>query len=391
MEIFSSLPAHAQTFVLAMVVLGLYVHLFAFNAKAAAHGPAIFTTLGIFATFLGIALGLLNFDVGNVQKSVPALLEGLKTAFWASVFGVGIALTLKIRYAMWGIPVRYQSAAAYDTSIDDLVAKMGAVQQALVGEGEATLLTQLRLGRREANERLDALKRSQEAFMEKMADNNSKALIQALEAVMRDFNAKINEQFGDNFKQLNQAVDNILQWQERYRLQMGEMIEQQKQTTANMTTATLRYGELLNKTEKFAAAGERLATLIEAMQVQRQQIERSLQALGQLLSAASTGLPDIEKRILQLAEQLDRGVRAANDATLKLIQGSNQEFNTHIAAITEQTRRQIEALDVALETELTNALDTLGRQLAALSQQFVEDYKPLTERLRQVLSLGRGV
>jgi len=39
-----------------------------------------------------------------------------------------------------------------------------------------------------------------------MAENNSKALIEALQEVIRDFNAKINEQFGENFKQLNEAV-----------------------------------------------------------------------------------------------------------------------------------------------------------------------------------------
>ena len=56
-----------------------------------------------------------------------------------------------------------------------------------------------------------------------MADNNTKALIEALESVMRDFNAKINEQFGDNFKQLNEAVGRINDWQEQYRQQMDEL------------------------------------------------------------------------------------------------------------------------------------------------------------------------
>ena len=39
-------------------------------------------------------------------------------------------------------------------------------------------------------------------FAEKVAENNSKALVEALEEVIRDFNTKISEQFGDNFKQL---------------------------------------------------------------------------------------------------------------------------------------------------------------------------------------------
>jgi translation initiation factor 2 alpha subunit (eIF-2alpha) len=61
------------------------------------------------------------------------------------------------------------------------------------------------------------LNKSFKEFADKVAENNSKALIEALEGVMRDFNTKINEQFGDNFKQLNQAVGNMLVWQENYK------------------------------------------------------------------------------------------------------------------------------------------------------------------------------
>lgn len=412
-EIINSFPFYAKAMVSIMIIMGIYVHFFAFNAKAAAHGPAIFTTFGIFATFFGIALGLLDFDVSNVQSSVPALLDGLKTAFWASVFGVGIALTIKIRYAMWGISSKHQDGEVYGATIDDIVTQMACVQQALVGNDDSTLLSQIKLARHDSNDRLDALKRSQESFMEKMADNNSKALIQALEDVMRDFNAKINEQFGDNFKQLNQAVEKILVWQETYRQQMGEMIDQQKQTSANMSSATLRYSEILSKTEKFSAVAERLATIIEALDIQRNQIEQSLKSLAQLLTAASGSLPEVEKKILELTDQMTRGVRTSNEESSKavretstalqstisdmrkmmvdMVQTTNHDFNAHITTITNKTKEQVASLDIALEKELTKSLDSLARQLTALSQKFVEDYTPLTERLRQVLSIGKGL
>lgn len=50
--------------------------------------PQIFPTIGILGTFIGIAYGLFNFDVNNIEKSIPALLDGLKTAFIASIFGI---------------------------------------------------------------------------------------------------------------------------------------------------------------------------------------------------------------------------------------------------------------------------------------------------------------
>lgn len=46
--------------------------------------PGILTTLGILGTFTGVFLGLLDFDVRLINKSVPTLLEGLKVAFATS-------------------------------------------------------------------------------------------------------------------------------------------------------------------------------------------------------------------------------------------------------------------------------------------------------------------
>src|SRR5258708_17111300 len=80
----------------AIFVFWLLFNIF-YNEKAVSFGPTILTTLGIFATFLGIAFGLSEFDANNIQASVPALLGGLKTAFWASVAGGGGALLLKFR------------------------------------------------------------------------------------------------------------------------------------------------------------------------------------------------------------------------------------------------------------------------------------------------------
>src|ERR1700716_1331437 len=65
-------------------------------------GPTFLTTLGIFFCFIGIAWGLLNFDASDVRYSIPRLLEGIRTSFWASVAGIFWALTIKARLAIWG-------------------------------------------------------------------------------------------------------------------------------------------------------------------------------------------------------------------------------------------------------------------------------------------------
>src|SRR4029453_19662403 len=100
-------------------------HLLKYNEHTVHEGPSIFTTAGIFFTFLGIAEGLYEFDPRKIDASIPALLDGLKTAFIASVVGVGIALSLKLRYAVFGVRRRPDSSAgAGAATVDDLYGQL---------------------------------------------------------------------------------------------------------------------------------------------------------------------------------------------------------------------------------------------------------------------------
>lgn len=50
--------------------------------------PSLFPTFGILCTFAGVAYGLSEFDINDIDKSIPKLIDGLKTAFYASGLGI---------------------------------------------------------------------------------------------------------------------------------------------------------------------------------------------------------------------------------------------------------------------------------------------------------------
>ena len=248
--------------------------------------------------------------------------------------------------------------------------------------------------------------------MQKLAESNSKALIIALQEVIRDFNTKITEQFGDNFKQLNQAVGAMLDWQDQYRVQMSEMIEQQSHTTANMERATSQYGHMVTQTGAFNVVAERFGDLLNGLEQQREQIAASLEHLGKLLDNTTNSLPRIENKVLELTQQITFGVKQNQDDMTKVLrdstvafqssiadvrnlllettQSANTQLNDHMRSLADKTSEQIVKLDTALENELSRSISSLGRQLTALSKQFVEDYSPLTERLRAIVQMGRA-
>ena len=56
--------------------------------------PSALSTLGVLGTFIGITIGLCNFDTTNLDESIPLLLSGLKTAFFTSIAGMGTSMYL---------------------------------------------------------------------------------------------------------------------------------------------------------------------------------------------------------------------------------------------------------------------------------------------------------
>ena len=79
-------------------IVGLIVILFFLsvgkNAKRNYKNEIV--SLGVFGTFVGIAIGLYHFDVTDIKISMPLLLDGLKTAFITSGVGIFFSIIISI-------------------------------------------------------------------------------------------------------------------------------------------------------------------------------------------------------------------------------------------------------------------------------------------------------
>ncbi len=86
-----------------------------------------------------------------------------------------------------------------------------------------------------------------------------------------------------------------------------------------------------------------------------------------------------------MTEQIEHGVLANQRQLTAAFETANVHLNGHLRQATEDSKQHIAVLDKALEEELRRAIESLGRQLTALSQKFVQDYTPLTAQLQRVL------
>lgn len=415
------------------------------------HGAALCATIGVLGTFTGIFLGLLEFDVTRIDHSVPKLLAGLKIAFFTSILGMGAAVLLRIVETLpfFRPDQEPRSETTPETihqtlhKIDDTLSQSAAKQaealaelrKAISGEGESSLVTQmqkLRLSVEDGNRQLIA---EFKQFSETMAEKNSDALIEALEKVVRDFNTQLNEQFGENFKQLNQAVGALLEWQKRYRTHIETMekhIEEsvtalQGSETAmnNISEHMSRIPEALTKLHElldgFSSTATTLQGLMHNHHAATEDLRAHLDAVASLKEQVLEAFPTIEKNIAGLTEGFisttQKALGEQAEAFAKLSQGydelqqkggeTQEAFHSAMDVALENVRTQLSgALDThtetinnsatemqrrhqefsrGLEDGVKRSLEIMSQQLASLSEKFVADYGPLTDKLKNLL------
>ena len=335
-RILSSLNPLTEYAIAFVSVVGIYFQI-RWSRRGIALGPTLLTTLGIFFCFMGIAIGLADFDPNDVKASVPHLLQGIRTSFWVSVSGIGWALTIKIRYVMFGdAGLSAATAGTAGATVDDLATQLALLNSVVAGKSQSSLANLLRAGRDDSNERLDRLVTALATHAQGTAESNAKALVQILSEVVRDFNSTLNVQFGENFKHLNEGVARLVTWQVQYEQQLDRLIERESAMSKTMLDVSVRYQELVDNSGVFVSTAGSLNGLLSALNGEREKLAGGLTVLAGLVEHASNGLPNIEKNIVEMTNQIARGVQTNQDmlgSVLKSSWQSVQVHNQHLTAI----------------------------------------------------------
>lgn len=317
-HIWESLSGLAQFSAVLISLIGLTFHI-RWSRRSTALGPTILTTLGIFFCFTGIAWGLVYFDPNDVRSGVPHLLQGIRTSFWSSVIGIFWALTLKIRVALFGDATVAATGGREEATVDDLAALLAQLNRSMAGDDDSSLLPQVKLLRADSNERIDRLSGAFDKYAENIAEANSSALVSALSEVVRDFNAKINEQFGENFKHLNSGVERLVAWQDQYERLLQVLIERETTIRDSMTEATSRFTDIVDRASEFAAVAASLRDIVGTLNSQSEHLSRALMQLSGLIGEVADGLPLVEQRIAQMIARSAQGPRPSQGAAQRSV------------------------------------------------------------------------
>lgn len=418
-QISEQIFASSTNILAAIIIIGLtLLALFGTFSKSSNHkirhfarqSPAILATVGIFFSFWGISIGLIGLDLNDIQNSIPKLLDGLKVKFIASLMGIGASIIVRIaqNFAVEDIiekdndekivnllaDIHNVLANSANNSPETLLqelkqqtALLDSIKSSLAGEGDSSVTTQLGKLRSDMRDSLkdmdtsnkqrseslnstltsnfDNLTQKFEDFARIVAENNSKAFIEALEKAMRDFNNNITEQFGENFKELNRAVGELLKWQDNYKSHVETLTGNFEVALNSVATIQSAFSDIQTRSESFTEVSSELGGILQKLDLQLQDLNHHLKSLDQVADSAKQAFPIIEDNLTKLTA----GFKKSTEQSLADITSTVETVANNLTATTNTMKSIMEAQQETLSSTSTEFKTVVNQTMNDLSQE----------------------
>ena len=160
-------------------------------------------------------------------------------------------------------------------------------------------------------------------FATYMAEENSKAFIEALNKTIKDFNNNLIESFGSNFKQLNEAVIKLVDWQEHYKETIESTTENQRVIFDSFTGIEKELQTFSSETKNINSIVTELSTITKESMEQNIKLNETLSVFSELNSHAKELIPNL----LEINNNIDNDIKTFNSYSNELIDNLNNFTN----------------------------------------------------------------
>lgn len=363
--------------------------------------PTLLTTLGILGTFFGIVAGLLAFDVSDIDGSIEGLLSGMKTAFITSLVGMFLSIVYKVLVST-GLLVTNAGQEMDEDQIGaaELYAVMkeqrdgiAALREAIGSGDESSLTGQLKLLRSDFNDAEKQSRKEFEEFQEKLwmklqdfADMLSKSatetVIEALKQVITDFNTNLTEQFGDNFKELNKAVEKLVEWQDNYKGQLDDMTKQYAQGVTAITETQTAVSGIQESAGQIPESMDRLGEVMTVNQHQIQELGRHLDAFKDVRDKAVEAVPQLKEQIGLTVEGVESASKLLTDGIAKTSEALQESISQSASEFQESAFSANQSL-VSASDVIQKSSEQTGELLKDLSEELNNSFRNLVADMNE--------
>jgi acyl carrier protein phosphodiesterase len=378
-------------------------------------------SLGVLGTFIGIFIGLQDFNPEDMKNSINSILFGLKTAFFTSIVGMGTALVLSTIQKIFSkkldnatqesllleISKKFDKLEKIESSndTDRVVFELKQLQKVQINTQNETVkiyneikkssksekilleiykkldstqdtdkiikeLQQLRMVQTDTRDKsvkiyrsIDELRansnrenqklieildsnfskmnNSLEIAIDKLSKGATEEIIRALEHVIKEFNNELQNSFGDNFIQLNEAVVNLLEWQSNYKIHI-EHIEKHLNISSSSIEKSKESLEIISsKNEAIIDVYKQLKNIINIYYHQIKELNQHLETYSNLSDNAENMFLNITKNISKTTEEfknLTDEISSSNQEQKESFLSDNKEIKKAHSDLTKHIK-----------------------------------------------------
>lgn len=390
--------------------------------------PNIFTSVGVLFTFIGIFVGLYNFNVNSIDKSIPILLRGMKTAFLTSIIGLIFSIIsniyLKIFYKI--------SSKKFNQNVNDdakdilknihnelkqlvvsnqaITNSIKQVEIAIVGKDDSSVSSQVTLLRQENTDNFKVLKENLIGFRNDISNNTEnlnkkfdefgellkKSNTEALVEVMKQVTEEINQQLSslidklvqENFDQLNSAVANMIEWQQNNKEAMAKLTHELKSASSEISSVATYTSELAGSNSDLAKIVNELKTVIlesgtfaeisDNLKNASNEILNSTEELHKWINSQSDFAEKYERLLSALEE-----VRSLEDLSHEFWRNTESNYDKVIEKLKEgvsetqvtlnNLTQGLDGIDAMFKDQLNQTLVSLDSLIVAMLDKYNEN------------------
>jgi ABC-type transporter Mla subunit MlaD len=385
-------------------------------------------SVGVLGTFVGIFLGLQDFDPNNMKDSVNGVLLGLKTAFATSILGMGSAIALsiyqKIRdrisddskseeeiFSEINQKLDNLENLSFLPRLDNtmLVHKLEAIAKDIKEGGSGRgkdnseefngiikILIEMKNNQTRNSQNLEThfenINKSMNLAIQQLSKGATEEITEALKKVIEDFNSNLTTQFGGNFVQLNEAVHKLVEWQNRYKEHVEGMEERLEISTSSVEKAKNSIVAISEANEKVNEVYEKLSQIISTYGGQTEKLSENLEALHKFAPNVGELVQNMETAFKDFSTTYKEFIRIGvenNNLQKDVIIKNGEEITNFINESSNEVAQKVDDSVKSIEGNFSNALQSLERQkyeINVVSSHFRTLAEQVPEALRVSLN-----
>ncbi len=216
-----------------------------------------------------------------------------------------------------------------------------------------------------------------ETFSNNVSESFSKLateeLIKALKAVIDEFNTNMVNQFGENFKHLNEAVDIMVEWQKEHRQNLEKLTEEFQVAAESIEKSRKSIESIAESSNQIATRSESIVSCSEKLDPILHTLNAQLETFDKMSRNAQNAMPIIGRSINELTRGFSETVKKAISDSNASMEGQREEFEEQFDLLQRsvgKTSKQISEMTTKFSETIKTSIIESNQNLDDQRQAF---------------------